>query len=166
MSKKFYFIAMYQDDMFKNQVLEEIFRERKTHYIVKKREINFWIVISPNFLNFIEIKEKFLKTNYYRNLNFKSEKKNIASFSCIISTNKEFIQWIKLRLGHFENIKLINETRDQKNYDKFCQSDGMYGEIDNSFSYNYNPLDSNNNNIDDNMLVDKILTLIKNLSVY
>lgn len=160
MSKKYYFIGMSQKDMFKNQVLEEILRERKTYYTIKKHEIDFWIVISPDFLNSIETKERILETNYYKKLNYNSEKMFVEPFSCIVSMNKEFLEWIKLRLGYFENINL-----NKGSFENFYQSNGIYGELENFSPYNNNPLKSNNYNLDKNILGNKFSKVLENLSV-
>lgn len=165
MSKKYYFIGMYQKDMFKNQVLEEILRERKTFYAAKKQEIDFWILLSPNFLNIKRTKEKILETNYYKKLNTKSEQKSTKYLSCIISSNKEFVEWIKLRLGYFENVTLKTEIIDKVNSIYIYESNGICGEVEKTSEHNYAPLDNNNSILDKEILVTKFSKTLDSIIV-
>lgn len=163
MSKKFYFIAMSQKDLFKNEVLEEILRERKTFYTSKKQGIDFWILIAPNFLNSSNFKERFLETNYYKQLTLKSETDSIESFSCIISMNKEFLDWIKLRLGFFDNLTL-DKKMINKNYSKnLYQSNGIFGDFEYPFENNFNLLDNNTYNLNNNFLINKFSKILQSL---
>jgi hypothetical protein len=93
---KYYFILASENFLFNQEPLEEVLRERVQNYNKKEKLLNFWIVPNPNFLNhpsFIEIKNN-------------SPKNPVA----IISTEKTFITWLKLRLnnvaiGSFDMIK-------------------------------------------------------------
>jgi hypothetical protein len=161
--KKFYFIAMSQKDLFKNQVLEEILRERKTFYTTKKQDIDFWILISPSFLNSTIYKEKFLETNYYKQLNLKLEKSSIESFSCIISMNKEFLDWIKLRLGFFDNLTLNKEAKNKDFSSKVYQSNGIFDELEYFREDNCSLLKNNNLNLDKDFLINKLSRILDNI---
>ena len=46
----YYYVIMSQKSLLENQVVEEILRERANYYISKKKPLDFWITISPNFL--------------------------------------------------------------------------------------------------------------------
>jgi len=50
MTVRYYYLIMSQIDMLENQVLEEILRERANYYFSKNKNIDFWLLISPNFL--------------------------------------------------------------------------------------------------------------------
>lgn len=163
MSKKLYFIAMSQKDLFKNEVLEEILRERKTFYTAKNQEIDFWILIAPNFLNSTILKENTLETNYYRQLNLKLDADPIESFGCIISMNKEFLDWIKLRLGFFDNITQDKKIRNINNSNNLYQSNGISGEFEYSSENNSNFLDNNSYNLNNSFLLNKFSKVFQNL---
>ena len=73
---KYYFILMSQKQMLKNEVLEEILRERTSYYFSKNKKIDFWILISPTFLNFFNFYEKIKKTNFYNQQEKKASNSN------------------------------------------------------------------------------------------
>ena len=127
MSTKYYYIVMSQKDMLQNQVLEEILRERATYYISKKRTLDFWITISSDFLEDEEIKKKIKLTNFYnqqkQNISYQFQKKESDFYATLISTDQEFLRWIKLRLGYFENIDEEIKLEDKRTY----VSDGISG---------------------------------------
>jgi hypothetical protein len=126
--KKYYFFLMNQKQMLEDEVLEEILRERTSYYVSKNRQIDFWLLISPNFISVFNLDEKIRATNFYKqqkeNIGFsftnsyakeyakeveeitKEKTNNFYKdfYSAIVSSDKEFIKWLKLRLGYFENI--------------------------------------------------------------
>ena len=116
---KYHCIIFEQNDFFKNQVIEELLRERSSYYANKNISNDFWIILNPNFLKNDLFLEKISKTNYLKKFNIEK-----LFFAVIISTNLEFINWIKLRLGYFEDAN----NNIQKNF----KSDGIYLEITNS----------------------------------
>lgn len=123
MNKKYFYIVMSQQDLLENQVIEEIIRERNNYYINRENSLNFWILMSPSFLLKNEIFNHIKKSNFYQ-----LKKTDIIyndSFynGVIISTDFEYINWLKLRLGYFENIS-TNQI------DSRFKSDGLYGEIE------------------------------------
>ena len=123
MNKKYFYIAMSQQDLLKNQVIEEIIRERNNYFINRENPLNFWIIMSPFFLETNEIFSKIKKTNF-----FKLKKKEILYedkfyTGLILSTDVEYINWLKLRLGYFENFNNPEFNND-------FRSDGLYGEIE------------------------------------
>ncbi len=64
--------------------LDEVFRERRRYYQEQEKEIDFWFVHQPAFLDAPEMAE------------FKTKCPQPAS--AIISTNSQLITWLKLRL--------------------------------------------------------------------
>ena len=128
---------MSQIDMLQNQVLEEILREKANYYFSKNKSLDFWISISPKFINEFNLKEDIRLSNFYKQHSSEIITKNKNEFySALISLDKDFINWIKLRLGYFENQKNLKNQSIGSNF----ISDGIYGEIDyDSKNYlNYN----------------------------
>jgi hypothetical protein len=90
---KYYFILGSENFLLKQEPLEEVLRERVQNFNRKNKPLNFWIIPNPSFLknpDFLEIKNK-------------APKNTIA----IISTDKSFVTWLKLRInnvvsGNFE----------------------------------------------------------------
>jgi hypothetical protein len=146
---------MSQVDMLENQVLEEILRERASYYYSKKKTIDFWISVSPSFLEEQNLKSKIQKTNFYKkNKNLISSNFNKDFYSAIVSVDKEFITWLQLRLGYYENIDQINEN-------KFV-SDGISGYIDlNSNSSLLSPLRGKLNQINPEILIKKYKKILE-----
>jgi hypothetical protein len=141
---------MSQIDMLENQVLEEILRERANYYFSKNKNIDFWLLISPNFLKLNDLSENIKQTNFYKQQKSKISSENQKDYySCIVSLDKEFILWLQLRLGYFETINSeINE--------KFV-SDGVYGffdYIDNS-NFLISPLKNNFKQLNPSILIKK-----------
>ena len=102
MSLNYYYIVMSQKDMLQNQVLEEILRERANYYLAKKRDLDFWVLINPNFLNTNDFHEKVIKTQFFdQHKDEITDTLNSKFFSSLISFDKDFIKWIMLRLGYF-----------------------------------------------------------------
>jgi len=54
----YYYIVMTQKNLLKNQVLEELLREKSNNYQVNKQQKDFWIVNSPNFLTKLNLEDK------------------------------------------------------------------------------------------------------------
>ena len=165
MSLNYYYIVMSQKDMLQNQVLEEILRERANYYLAKKRDLDFWVLINPNFLNTNDFHEKVIKTQFFNQHKDEiTDTLNSKFFSSLISFDKDFIKWIMLRLGYFENIyenELLNENNSRKSF----VSDGIYGEL--------TLLENNNLSIsplsfDKNFIHPKIITkkMEKSLEIY
>jgi hypothetical protein len=118
----YYYLIMSQKDMLKGEALEEILRERTTFYISKLRLPDFWISTSPKFL---EKYNDIIKKSTFYNQNIDSIKsKNLEhdDYCVFITSNKDFFEWIKLRLGYFENID--SDLKITK-----IRSNGIYGKI-------------------------------------
>ena len=142
MKLTYYYIIMTQESLLKNQVLEELLREKSNNYQVNKQQKDFWILNSPNFINKLNLSEKIKNSNFYKN----NKNKN-NHFSCLISLDKKYIQWIELRLGYFENIKDLNDLQLKK-----FVSDGIIGSIDLDINQNLFILEENKLKIDPNLL--------------
>jgi hypothetical protein len=91
---KYYFIAATKDFLFHEEPLEEVLRERASNYLAQKRLNDFWIMTNPTFINkYSEEFRKFLPNG-------------LDSVVSIVSTDRDFIYWLKLRYqnvvsGHF-----------------------------------------------------------------
>ena len=84
--KTYYFVLASQKFLLEEEPLEEVLRERKRDYQEKGKEIDFWLLPQPAFIEAPEM----------------AAMKNECPQPCaaIISTNPQFITWLKLRLEH------------------------------------------------------------------
>ena len=82
---QYYFAIASKNFLMIEEPIEEILRERKNHYQRINKEIDFWLVHNPKFINLSQFTT--LKTQ----LNETS--------TAIVSSDKQFIQWLKLRIG-------------------------------------------------------------------
>ena len=104
MNTKYYYLIMSQKDMIQNQVLEELLRERTNYYLAKNKKSDFWISMSPMFIKELKLDAKIVRANFY-----KQNREQITSstdyefYSSLVSVDKDFINWIHLRLGYFED---------------------------------------------------------------
>ena len=139
---KYYYLLMSQQDMIQNQVLVELLRERVNYYLSKGKNIDFWLTVSPDFIFEMELNKKIEKTNFYKQnesvIKYKKEQDQ-CFYSALISLDKNYINWIQLRLGYFEDIKNPNSPNLSVN----SVSDGIFGWFDteeniSGLSYNKN----------------------------
>lgn len=128
---KYHYIVMSQKEMFKNQVIEEVIRERASHYLAKSKVKDFWLVTAPSFLKRIKLET----SDFYH----QTKQTDQNFYSVLISSNKEFLTWIKLRLGYFEPIGPTTRISG-------FAIDGVCGEID--LSSELSPLRGDRNLID------------------
>ncbi|MEA5533706.1 MgPME-cyclase complex family protein [Crocosphaera sp. XPORK-15E] len=89
----YYYVLASQRFLLEEEPLEEVLRERIRDYEEKNKEIDFWLVKQPAFIEAAELAE----------VKAKCPQPSVA----IISTNSQFIIWLKLRLeyvaqGEFE----------------------------------------------------------------
>jgi hypothetical protein len=144
MNTSYHYLIMAQQDLLENQCIEEILREKTNFYSIRKKQRDFWLSISPNFLYSPDILNSLKLTKFYQ------QKKNTFSknldnslelnfFCSLISLDKEFIEWIQLRLGYFENINTNDFIENVKNKD--FVSDGIRGSF--NLSKIKNPLEDN-----------------------
>ncbi|MBE9039159.1 MgPME-cyclase complex family protein [aff. Roholtiella sp. LEGE 12411] len=82
----YYYILASQRFLIQEEPIEEVLKERTRYYHEQEKQIDFWLVQQPAFLEapqFAEIKAK-------------CPQPAVA----IISTNSQFITWLKLRLEY------------------------------------------------------------------
>lgn len=82
--KTYYFVLASQRFLIEEEPLEEVLQERTRDYLEKQKEIDFWLVKQPAFLEAPEMQE--------------TKNKCPQPAAAIISTNSQFITWLKLRL--------------------------------------------------------------------
>ena len=91
--KTYYFVAASEKFLTIEEPLEEILKERERNYKENNKEIDFWLLKKPAFLNttkFVDLKAKIPSPQ-----------------AAVLSTDKKFITFLKLRLefvavGEFE----------------------------------------------------------------
>ena len=79
----YYFIAASQKFLTEEEPLEEILKERRRNYKENNRNIDFWLLIKPQFLKCSELKDLYNKIPMPQ--------------AAVISTDKKFITFLKLR---------------------------------------------------------------------
>ena len=84
--KTYYYVLASQRFLLEEEPFDEVLRERYQDYQEKGKEIDFWLVKQPTFLEAPEFAE----------IKAKCPQPCVA----IISTNSEFITWLKLRLEY------------------------------------------------------------------
>jgi hypothetical protein len=94
---EYYYLLTNKNVIFEKEPIEEIFRERINYYICNKKTIDFWI------LNSIETIKNKIFSKELKNLN------NTENYIFIISTNKNFIEWLNLRFKN--SIKFYKEIK-------------------------------------------------------
>jgi hypothetical protein len=155
MSLKYYYLIMSQKEMIQNQVLEEILRERANYYFSKQKSLDFWVTLSPLFLDNLNLHQKILKTNFYKqqksSISSTSSTSDLNFYASLISLDKDFINWIQLRLGYFEDISNQSNEKNRTNY----ISDGIYGSFQLNELDQVSPLESNDNFINPEIILNK-----------
>ncbi|MBD2260643.1 MgPME-cyclase complex family protein [Pseudanabaena sp. FACHB-2040] len=89
----YYYAVASQKFLLEQEPFEEVLRERTRHYQEQEKEIDFWLVKDPAFLDAPELAE----------VKAKCPQPAVA----IVSSNSTFVTWLKLRLeyiatGQFE----------------------------------------------------------------
>ncbi|BAY18988.1 hypothetical protein NIES2109_51980 [Nostoc sp. HK-01] len=82
----YYYVLASQRFLVQEEPLEEVLKERTRHYHENEKQIDFWLVEQPAFLEAPEMKA------------VKAQCPKPAA--AIISTNPQFITWLKLRLEY------------------------------------------------------------------
>lgn len=160
MTIPYYYLILSQKDIVENQVLEEILRERTSYYISKNKMKDFWTLMSPKFIQNLKLDKKIVETNFYSQKKEEiSTSTNQKFYASLISLDKDFINWIQLRLGYFEN---INQHVDSKLKSKYV-SDGIMGQFLLGDLNNHSPLDYNENLIHPDLILKKYKSVL-NLS--
>nr|YP_009546380.1 hypothetical protein [Gelidium gabrielsonii]AYO27728.1 hypothetical protein [Gelidium gabrielsonii] len=78
----YYFALASVNFLTHEEPVEEILRERTNYYNSINKDIDFWLIRNPDFIK--------------NNITF--NQKQPISYAAIISLDKDFIQWLKLRL--------------------------------------------------------------------
>ncbi|MDJ1173346.1 MgPME-cyclase complex family protein [Roseofilum capinflatum] len=89
----YHYVLASKKFLMEEEPLEEVLRERTRNYQEKEKEIDFWLVPEPAFLDAPELSA--------------AKAKCPQPAAAIISTDPQFITWLKLRLeyvltGEFE----------------------------------------------------------------
>jgi len=99
--KTYYFVAASEKFLTVEEPLDEILKERMRNYKENNKEIDFWLLKNPSFL----------QTTQFADLKAKIP----SSPAVVLSTDKKFITFLKLRLefvavGEFEfpNAEIID----------------------------------------------------------
>jgi hypothetical protein len=82
----YYYVLASQQFLISEEPMDEVLKERTRYYHEQEKEIDFWLVKQPAFLEAPELTE----------IKAKCPKPAAA----IISTNSQFITWLKLRLEY------------------------------------------------------------------
>jgi hypothetical protein len=80
----YYYLLASQRFLLEEEPLEEVLKERTRNYHEQEKEIDFWLVKQPAFLEAREMAQ----------IKQECPQPSVA----IISTNPQFITWLKLRL--------------------------------------------------------------------
>ncbi|NJL80108.1 MAG: DUF2488 family protein [Richelia sp. RM2_1_2] len=82
----YYYVMASQRFLLEEEPLEEVLKERTRYYHEQEKEIDFWLVKQPAFLEtsqMLEVKAKCPQPA-----------------AAVVSTNPQFITWLKLRLEY------------------------------------------------------------------
>lgn len=156
MTTNYHYIVMSQKDLLQNQVLEEVLREKASYYNARKKNPDFWILIDPSFLYEKNLIKKIENTRFYNqqkdkiHYSFSNLNNNSSFYGSLISTDEEFMRWIKLRLGYFENLDEINKNNNNASY----VSDGVFGILKSTETKEI--LKSNKNYLHPDILLNKL----------
>jgi hypothetical protein len=159
------YLLMSQKSLLKNEVIEELLRERAHSYSIRNKNVDFWLLISPNFIYETNILNSIKKSNFYkREKELISsvkilEKNNFNFFASLISTDANFIRWIKLRIGYFEDVEDLKFDKNLGNFNEKFVSNGIFGTLKNN--NNISPLHSNQNYLDPSILIDRYKKSLK-----
>lgn len=82
----YYYVLASQRFLTQEEPLEEVLRERTRNYREQEKEIDFWLVLQPAFLEAPEMAA--------------IKAKCPQPAAAVISTNEQFITWLKLRLEY------------------------------------------------------------------
>lgn len=80
----FYYVLASQKFLTVDEPLAEVIKERTRNYQEQEKEIDFWLVMNPAFVNAPAMQS--IKAQCPQ------------PCAAVVSTNKQFISWLKLRL--------------------------------------------------------------------
>nr|YP_010478532.1 hypothetical protein Ycf54 [Chlorobotrys sp.]UVI60837.1 hypothetical protein Ycf54 [Chlorobotrys sp.] len=94
---KYHFILATKEFLLELEAVEEVLRERAHYYTTHKKQVDFWLLPSPQFL-----------TPYFNHIKKLTNNVNQENLVAVISTDADFINWLKLRYqnvisGHFNS---------------------------------------------------------------
>nr|YP_010951876.1 Ycf54 [Laurencia obtusa]WMP12815.1 Ycf54 [Laurencia obtusa] len=81
----YYFAIASKDFFLYQEPIEEILRERTQYYRSLNKDLDFWFTLKPDFISLLD------NENHYFSIP--------NSLAAIVSLDKDFIQWLKLRVG-------------------------------------------------------------------
>jgi len=121
--ERYYLLTFFENTSDLYNGFEEMLRERVYHYKKSLTPLDFWVVknIKINGKNLIrQKKENDLLKNFEK----------ISKGFTIITTNKVFFDWIKLRYGYFQNIPINFDFTSLENLTNSTYTiDGFYFNI-------------------------------------
>ena len=160
MTVEYYYLLMSQQDLLQNEVIEEIVRERVGSYTLHNKKNDFWILVSPDFAISPNINQKIKQTNFYKQKKVSLISENNSEFyGAIVSVNKDFITWLTLRLGYFEDIETFTELK-APNMDYI--SNGIFGKVNqNEILSEISPLKSSPKYLTPNLFFNKYKKLLE-----
>lgn len=82
----YYYVLASKRFLIEEEPLEEVLKERTRDYKAKNKEIDFWLIQQPAFLDAPEFST--------------AKAKCPQPAAAIVSTNEQFITWLKLRLEY------------------------------------------------------------------
>ncbi|WP_414541341.1 MgPME-cyclase complex family protein [Nostoc sp. CCY0012] len=82
----YYYVLASQQFLIQEEPTDEVLKERTRYYHEQEKEIDFWLVKQPAFLEAPEMAD--IRANCPK------------PAAAIISTNSQFITWLKLRLEY------------------------------------------------------------------
>lgn len=82
----YYYVLASQHFLMEQEPIDEVLKERTRNYHEQEKEIDFWLVKQPAFLEAPEMKD--------------IKNKCPQPAAAIISTNAQFITWLRLRLEY------------------------------------------------------------------
>lgn len=82
----YYYVLASQKFLLEEEPFEEVLKERTRNYQEREKELDFWLVKQPAFLEAPEMAQ----------IKAKCPQPSVA----VISTNPQFITWLKLRLEY------------------------------------------------------------------
>ncbi|OLP18462.1 hypothetical protein BST81_10220 [Leptolyngbya sp. 'hensonii'] len=82
----YYYVLASQHFLLEEEPLDEVLRERVRNYQEQEKEIDFWLIKQPAFLEAPEMAE--------------TKARCPQPAAAIVSTNPQFITWLQLRLEY------------------------------------------------------------------
>jgi hypothetical protein len=126
----FYYIIMSQREILLGQVIEEILREKTNRHVTLGVSPDFWLLVSPFFIGEEKLDAKIRTSKFYQ------DKKDSVIvewagggyqefYAALVTPDENYMNWIKLRLGYFEDIEASRDSLASTSY----TSDGVCGTL-------------------------------------